>query len=236
MVVTKKSFLAAYVLVFLFSSNVFGMGASLKIKSLKFKPQGEFYTGLGQRTKEARYTSSDHIFLEYDINGEPRRLWDDDGFATLYLYHRQLASQSLDSRKFSYRSPLPQPIGPLLKALDMLEKAYVDAGEVGKSVLPKIREVKEKFQSVKTVGDLRASGLEKLLGELDSNHNHMVEVGEDKNVRKLTRELIAVGSPRYIGDSVVARCRDSIEMDWSAVTKDFESVKGSKAQPPPATR
>ncbi len=198
--------------------HAYGLGARVDISSLRYLKQGSSYTGLGQMTKELRYSNEDNILLAYTINGNQRQLWDDDGLATLFIYHRSITSQTFN-KKLTGNSPLPQPITPLLKALEMLKKTYQSIGYA--DIVSRIESVRKAFSRGRSVSDIRDSGLEALINDLHDNHTYKVETGDDKFLRKKIGELVAVGSPSSLTDSIASRCRDEIGANWSSVFNNF---------------
>lgn len=212
------------ILVVLLSSSIsFALGAQMELKSLEFKAQGTDCPSMA--AVESRPCIIDNIKMSYTLGGEARVLWDDDGFATLFLYHRAMAGRVYDG-ELQVTSPLTQPLTPLFKALDMLEKTYQQFGSEQAHIVAQIQAVKSAARNMKTIQDLKDSGLEALINDLLSNHTHVVERPDGSTIRKPTGELIAVGVSSGITDGLATRCRDMINLNWSDAVKNFSSAAG----------
>jgi hypothetical protein len=226
--------------------TAFGLGASIEVQNIQMMPKGANYLGIDQKTREARKVKSDTVFLEYKINGESRRLWDDDGLAVLFLYHRDISAKVYNG-DLKEDSKLPMPKQPLIDSLERLHaeylalvKYYEDKSGDGSDfsaettrameLANRARKVKEYVASnrFKEVSDLRTSGFEALVNDAESNHTYMAEIGGDKNKRNRLSFFLAKGIPNEIGERMAAKCKDSIAMDWKKATKNF-SAKGKKA-------
>lgn len=239
-------------------------GSNFKIKSLVEQAPNTPYVGVGQITREQRFTGEGPVtFIDYELNGVPRRLWDDDGFATLFIYQRSLVSRAIDNNfqqgryasdhlqpgidtdNFSHLSPLPKPISPLIKSIERLESYYKklkdedvrvktdpELKQTYDALIKRISDVStymksSKFQSVK---DIKESGLESLLSDLESNHAYNVETDKDEMVNDSIGNLIGQGIPQNFGDPVYARCFDEVELTWITAAKKFSaSSKGGGA-------
>ncbi len=218
----------------------FALGASIEVNKVQRKSAGEPYVGIGQRTRELRRVDSEVTFIEYQLNGESRRLWDDDGLGTLFLYQRSITSK-YHNQELKLNSPLPMPKAPLVTALAKLEAEYEklmkhweeQKNEEGlmqaKKNLERIRKVKTYVASnrFREVSDLENSGLESLINDLDSNHTYQLEVGDDKTKRNKLSHFLAQGSPATLSDGTAARCRDTIQMNWKAVTASYNGESGN---------
>ena len=119
---TRSLILAIPILMSVFPA--FGLGERIDFKGIEFLPSGEEYTGLNQRSRERRFTRKDNIILRYTLrDGKIRKIWDDDGLATLFVYHRDIASKVADG-EMTLDSPLIQKDDALRKSFELLERIY----------------------------------------------------------------------------------------------------------------
>lgn len=229
----------------------FGAGATLNFTSLQAMAPNTPYVGVGQVTREMRSTGKDPVtFIEFELNDKPRRLWDDDGFATLFLYQRALVSRAISdggkkknkADSITGESVLPKPTEPLVESINRLHAYYKKLKEEDVRVKedPEIAELYDdlikriggvasymKSSKFKQVKDVKESGLEALIADLESNHSYNVETDEDEMINDSIGSLIGDGIPRHIGDPIYARCFDEIALNWMAATKGFSGKGGN---------
>ncbi len=208
----------------LLSHQAFALGAKVQVSNLSFRGAGSPHVRLGQMTREMATLPADSILVNYKINGADRVMVDDDGLATLYIYHRTLTGARFND-DITPDSPLPQPLTPLTRSLTLLKSVYegVKAQDPARisDIIARIDKVKKMLASATKVSDLQTSGLESLINDLMSNHTYTVELGNDKSVRKTLDQLIGQGAPVSLTDQMAARCRDTIDMKWKSATNDF---------------
>src|SRR3990167_9193968 len=206
-----SNFKSVLVLMLAFLAPALVQSAEIEITNLAFKPNDSAYKGIDQKSSEQRATEGTHIFLEFRRDGKNRRLWDDDGLASLFLYHRA-HTLAVQKRELSPDSPLPGPHFALTEALDLLKAAYAKAGAAaahpGESIqidftLEKIESIRKYIDEGKLtkVRGLADSGLESLINGLAGNHNYNVEVGGDRSVRVLLNQAIAVNLPATLTEA-----------------------------------
>lgn len=207
------------------SLEVFASGSSIEIKSFEHIPGGTPYVKVGQVDRMGHSTPADknHIFINYELNGEQRRLLDDDGLATLYIYHRSLASR-IFNQQIRMTDNAPGPLEHLSRSFDMLSatyERYANNSAVSADIRMKLREAIQRIPQVKaavlrskTVQDLSNSGLESLINDTVTIHAYDIESpGQSRNIR-LT-EAIGVGVPTTFSSTMAGRCRDQFTMNWS---------------------
>ena len=157
------------------------------------------------------------------MNGQPRLLEDDDGFATLLLYHRAIANE-VTNRNLNTNDPLPQPIDSLLDALMRLEKTYDEATFFPNydTIAQRIARVRRSFVRAERIRDLADSGLESLINDLLSNHQHNTSNGVEV-FRDNANNLLARGSAQSLTDNINARCRDTVSLNWRQAHLEYRT-------------
>lgn len=213
------------VLAFLPDDSV-AAGRAFSIDSIEYLPPNTQYRRLGQETREANYTESEQIFINYTSRGQQRRLRDDDGLATLFIYHRNIAGR-VYNRELKLSDPIPQPTANLNRALDMLKKTYEKyadnpglSAEIRnqlRAAAARIPDVKRALSRASTIEDLERSGLQSLINDTLQIHAYDVEspIGSDN---LLLTEVMGRGAPATLTSANATRCRDSIALNWSSVS------------------
>ncbi len=214
------NFLLLQLLVLVLSSQANAVGFNVDISSISHVTESV-------ANDETYSSNTGTTYINYSIQGSPRKLTDDDGLATLFLIHRN-AVQKVFLNEWTTDYPLEKPYTAIFKSLEMLENTYRNAAEATGDkqhtiAADRVRAIADKLRAkdpIKLI-DLQSSGLESLINDSLSTHSYHVERLGKPSVRGRLDELLLVDIPPSFSANMAPRCRDNPTLNWRSAVRDF---------------